>query len=162
MQADDVVGVVPQDTVDLLVRDLEQHGVFPTEIEIRPASPGRYRLHDEVLHRDALAAGRGLALGALVGAALGGLLLVAFGGWGDAGPAVATLFATAGFGGLIGGVSGLARNDPADDDPDRYREVKSDDALQLVEVHCLHWRNRAHRILERHGAVILDGAEPAP
>lgn len=160
MHADDVFGVVPESTVDLLVRDLEQHGVFPSEIEVRPVTPGRYRLHDEMLHQEARAARRGLLLGGLFGAVAGALVLLSLGGFADPAPAAATLFATAGFGGLVGGVSGLARNDPGDDDPDLYRDLEDDDALQMVAVHCLHWRNRAHRILERHGAVFLDRPDP--
>lgn len=159
---DAVYGLLPDGEAEDTRLDLEAHGVHPTEIDVHDPVPGRYRLADEYLHDDAhgaLVGGRrGAGIGLIIGLLAATLLtsVTAFGlvGW------VVMAFGGAGFGGLIGGMWGLQANEHADDDPVRWREVDGSAGMKVVEVHCLHWRNRAHEILARHGAAILE--EPAP
>lgn len=159
---DVVYGLVRDSEADDTLMDLEAHGVLRTEIEVSDPAPGRYALADEYLHEDARGALRGAVLGASVGFLFGLLAGVAavsvtsFGliGW------VVMGFGGAGFGALIGGMAGLQANEHPDDDPLRWQDLDDPTGWKLIVVNCKHWRNRAHNILERHGASILD--EPAP
>lgn len=160
MEATDVYGLVGDDRLDRLERALARRGLTPPRVEMRPAAPGRYRLHDETLHRDAASARRGAAAGAVCGAVLGlaaALALPQVTGLASTMGAVAAL---TGLGGLVGGVVGLQRADPIDGDPLAYRDVSGHEHVVVVAVHDEHWHNRAHRILERHGAVFLDDPDP--
>lgn len=160
MEATDLYALVPQDRLAHLREALATQGVYGAEVVVHPPDPGRYLLHDEVLHQDASASRRGLAAGAVIGALVGlvvGLLLPQIDG---AGPVFAATVALAGFGGLIGAMTGLQRVEHMDNDPLAYREVVATDPMVMVEVHHEHWHNRAHRIMERHGAVFLH--EPRP
>ncbi len=116
---------------------------------------GRYLLHDEQLHQGATGARHGAEIGAVLGAIVGivagtfvpvlrdatvvGMIVAAFGG--------------AGFGALVGAMTGLQLRDPRDDDAVSYQEVADTDAFRLVEVRCLHLRGRAHHVLERQAGV---------
>ena len=129
-------------------------------MEVRPVAPGRYQLHDETLHHDASAARRGAVVGLVVGALVGWALALVV----TASAATVTIIGAAataaGFGALVGAMVGLQRVETLDDDPVTWREVAGDEGLALVEVHDEHLHNRAHRILERHGAVFLQGPTP--
>lgn len=160
MEATDVYGLVRDDRLARVQRALARRGLNPPRVEVHPAPPGRYRLHDETLHRDAASARRGAATGAVVGAILGLIVALALPQVSDS---AVTLWATpaiAGLGSLVGGMVGLLRADPMDGDPEAYREIGGDEEVVLVAVHDEHLHNRAHRILERHGAVFLDEPEP--
>lgn len=161
MDVTNVHGLVAEDRADHLRQALELGGVDDADIEIRPAPPGRYELLDETLHQDAAGARHGLVAGAVVGALLGlviGLLLDQVEG---AGEIAVTVSAVAGFGALVGAMTGLQRADSLDADPVRHREVTTDDAMVLVAVLDEHWTYRAHRIMEQHGAVIVRESHPA-
>lgn len=160
MEATDLYALVPRERLDHLRGALATQGVYGDEVVVHAPEPGRYLLHDEVLHQDASAARRGLVAGAAIGAVVGlvvGLLLPQVDG---AGLVFAAMVALAGFGGLIGAMTGLQRVEHMDNDPLAYREVLATDPMVMVEVHHEHWHNRAHRIMERHGAVFLQ--EPHP
>lgn len=156
MEAQDVYGLVRTDRVPHLQRMLAERGLRGTTVQVSPPAPGRYRLHDETLHLDASAARRGALLGTLLGAAVGLAL---------AGMVATTLIGAAisgaGFGALVGAMVGLQRVESMDGDPVAYREVTQGEDVALVAVHHEHWHNRAHRILERHGAVFVEGPEPS-
>lgn len=160
---DVVYGLVPRDETEDTILDLEAHGVYRNEIEVSDPKPGRYLMADEYLHDDARSALRGAALGALAGGVVGliaataATAVTAFGliGW------IVMGFGGAGFGALIGAMSGLQSNDHPDDDPLRWHEVDDPMGWSLVVVNCKHWRNRAHDILQRHGATILEDAVPS-
>lgn len=142
--------------IEATVADLRRRGLYPDEVEVLHPRPGTYRLADESLHDDAVGARSGALWGAAAGLILGVAVTAAVAAVSDAG-AVAGAFSTAafaGFGALVGGLVGLVRWDTGDDDPERVVELGNGDAV--VAVHCRHWRNRAHRILERHGARIID------
>jgi hypothetical protein len=160
MESTDVYGLVAQDRVDHVRRMLAQQGVAEDRIEVVPAPPGRYQLHDETLHHDAASARRGAALGLLVGIVVGTALALLLPQVDTTATAVGTALAFAGFGGLVGGMVGLQRVEHDDADPVGYREVTAADGVVLVKVHDQHWHNRVHRILERHGAVFLQAPEP--
>ncbi len=156
MEAQDVYGLVDTDRVPHLQRTLAERGLRGTTVQVAPPAPGRYRLHDETLHLDASAARRGALLGGLVGAAIGlpvaGLVAMTLTG---------TVLSGAGFGALIGAMVGLQRVESMDGDRVAYREVAQGEDVALVTVHHEHWHNRAHRILERHGAVFVEGPGPS-
>ncbi len=160
MEATDVYGLVGGDRVDRVQRALARRGLTPPKVEVHPATPGQYQLHDETLHHDAASARRGAALGLLLGALLGVATALALPQVTEAGPIVGLVAALAGLGGLVGGMVGLQRADPERGDPVEFREVGDDEHVVVVEVHDEHLHNRAHRILERHGAVFLQ--EPTP
>lgn len=155
-----VYGLVPQDQVEHLRRALAVAGVSDDDLEVRPAAPGRYELHDESLHQDAAGARHGLLAGTLIGALLGlaiGLLVPQITGMLAI---VTTASAMAGFGAIVGAMTGLQRADSNDADPVSYREVTADAPFALVAVHDEHWHYRAHRIMEQHGAVFVEEARP--
>lgn len=158
MEASDLYGLVPEDRLEHLRFTLARHGLDAPRVDAHPAPPGRYQLHDETLHTDAAAARRGAVVGLLVGGVLGwAVAMVAL----TATAAIlAATAAAAGFGALVGAMGGLQMVEAHDDDPVTYREVDPGDHLALVEVHDEHLHNRAHRILERHGAVFLQGPTP--
>lgn len=160
---DVVYGLLPDAEAAATVSDLEEHGIYESEIEVLVPQPGRYRLADEMLHEDASGARVGGLVGGLIGFAIGialGLLpAIADNG---AMVTVFTAMAAGGFGILIGAMIGLQRHEGFDDDPVRWRQIDDGEPVRLLAVHCLHWRNRAHHILERHGAVFLDSAGPVP
>lgn len=160
MEAADVYGLVGADRIDRVQRALSRHGLAPPRVQVRSATPGRYRLHDETLHHDAAVARRGAALGLVLGGVLGVLVALVLPQATEAGPIMGVAAALAGLGGLVGGMVGLQRADPLEGDPVEYREVEGDEHVVVVEVHDEHWHNRTHRILERHGAVFLQ--EPTP
>ena len=156
-----VHGLVPQDQLAHLRRALAIAGVGDDHLEVRPAPPGRYELHDETLHQDAAGARHGLVAGAVVGALLGlavGLLTPQVTG---ALAIATTSSAVAGFGALVGAMAGLQRADANDGDPVSYREVTAEPPFTLVAVHDEHWHYRVHRIMEQHGAVFVEEARPA-
>ena len=156
-----VSGLVPQDRLEHLRRALTIAGVGEEHLEVRPAPPGRYELHDETLHQDAAGARHGLVIGTVVGALLGlavGLLVPQVTG----ALAIATASsAVAGFGALVGAMAGLQGADSNDGDPMRHREVTADAPFALVTVHDEHWHYRVHRIMEHHDAVFVEEARPA-
>lgn len=159
--ANDLFVAVPADELDDAVAALHRQGIVASEIEVRDLPPGRYPLHDERLHEDAASARRGALVGGGAGAVAGlaaAALIV------GAGAYVAWLvlaFGGAALGALIGGMTGLQRAEHLDDDPQGWLEVGPDDDLRLLGVHCLHFRNRAHHILERYpGVRFLDAARP--
>lgn len=160
MEATDLYGLVPEDRIEHLRFTLARHGLDEPHVEVHPAAPGRYQLHDETLHRDAAAARRGAVLGMLVGGLLGWAVAMAVPSLTATSAILAATAAAAGFGALVGAMSGLQVVEAYDDDPVAFRVVDGDDRLAMVEVHDEHLHNRAHRILERHGAVFLQGPTP--
>ena len=156
MEARDVYGLVRTDRVPGLQRVLAERGLRGASVQVHPAPPGRYQLHDETLHVDAAAARRWALLGMLVGGVVG-LVMAGL----TSLPAAATTASFAGFGALVGAMVGLQWVEQMDGDPVSWRDVTADDDVVLVEVHHEHWRNRAHRILERHGAQFVEGPGPA-
>lgn len=161
---DVVYGLVRDgDELDGTVADLTAHGIRQGEIDVRTPPPGRYALADECLHDDGVAAGRGALFGTLVGlaaaAVVAGVLTVVTGRatgavW------VGALLAGAGFGAMVGAMYGLQTVERLDDDAVRYAELDDPSGWRLVAVRCLHWRTRAHAILQRHGAAIVDSPTP--
>lgn len=153
-----VIGLVDADDADATVEALRAHGLTDDEIEVRAPTPGRYRLADELLHKEATSAARGAMVGLVLGALVG------------IGPAlvftdttnVALLMAVLGgsLGVLIGGMAGLLSKEQLDDDPVEFREIGPDADERVIEVHSLHWRGRAHKVLERHGAEFLSSGKP--
>lgn len=160
MEATDVYGLVEDSRVEELQRLLAQQGLTGTKVEVHPAEPGRYQLHDETLHRDAASARRGAAAGIVFGALLGLVVALVLPQLSSTATVLGTIGALAGLGGLVGAMAGLQRVEAMDSDPVTYREVGSQDHIALVEVHDEHWHNRAHRILERHGAVFVETPTP--
>lgn len=163
-QPDVVYGLVRADEeLDRTLRDLRDHGVHATEIEVVEPTPGRYELADEYLHEEAVAARDGAALGAPIGLGLAGVVALILATATDAGAVELAVLGLAGlgFGGMVGAMYGMQRRPHLDDDPIRYAELDDPTSWRLVGVHCLHWRNRAHRILLAHGAMILDSGRPA-
>lgn len=160
MEATDVHGLVPSARLEHLRHDLAGIGLRDEHLEIRPAAPGRYLCHDEVLHTDAAAARRGALIGAVVGAVVGLVVVLVLPAVQGTGPTLGAVAAMAGFGALIGAMAGLQRVEREDNDPDEYCVVTLDEDVVLVSVHHEHWHNRAHHVLERHGAVFLQ--EPTP
>ncbi len=161
---DTVWAVLPDDDeARSATRDLTEHGIVASAVHLSHPAPGRYPVAEEGLHGEAHAAARGALIGALVGAVAGLLMtwslsdLVALGVTGFAVGA----FAWAGFGALAGGMWGMQQHAEDGDADQRWLELSSDAPMPLVEVHDEHVTYRAHRILERHGAVFLDTPEPA-
>lgn len=160
---DELYVLMPRDEALAAVAELERQGIHRSEIVVREPAPGRYALHDERLHEESGGARRGAEMGAIIGAVVGLLAALAVPVLRDAGLLgwVVTAFGGAGFGALIGAMTGLQMHEHADDDPLAFTEVPAGTDLQLVEVHCLHWRNRAHRILEQHDEVaFLEQPQP--
>lgn len=157
-EVDELYALVPAAEVDVVVEDLERHGIFSTEIEVRDAPAGRYPLRDERLHEETAGARHGAELGAAIGAVIGialGLVVPFLRDAGVGGLLVAT-FGGGGFGALIGAMWGLQLHEESDDDPARTVEVAADD-LALLEVRCLHFHGRAHHVLEAYpGVTFLD------
>ncbi len=145
------------------VRDLREHGVPQEQIEVLVPAAGHYVLADEHLHQD-LAGGRhGALAGALAGVVVGLLVaLVAPAFEALSTPALLLALGFAGFGGVIGAVVGMMLHDAGDDDELRTRAVLAPAAARLVAVRSDDRVGRAHRILERHGALFLDDTEPLP
>lgn len=153
-----VIGLVDETEADAVVAEMLAHGLRNDEFEVRTPAPGRYRLADEFLHNEARSAVRVSLLGGLIGLALGLGAGVLFTGVG-----IVTVMVAAGstsFGLLIGGMIGLTIEDQLDDDPVEFSEVERGSHARLVEVHSIHWRHRAHRVLERHGARFLATGDP--
>lgn len=160
MDVTEVYGLVPEEQSEHLQQALAIQGVDPEDIEVRSAPPGRYELHDESLHQDAAGARSGAVVGGVAGALLGlvvGLLVPAITG---TLAVVITIVTLAGFGALVGGMTGLQRADSNDADPITYREVTDEDPFVLVAVHDEHWHYRAHKIMEQHGAVFVEQPHP--
>lgn len=160
MEALDVYGLVDEGVVEHLRQSLAIHNIHDEHVEVSSPEPGRYRLHDEVLHRDSASARRGLVVGGLVGIPVGLVVAVIVPQVSGALEVLATTMGFVGFGGLVGGMAGLQRAETNDDDPVRHVEVTPGDGRMLVQVHHEHWHNRAHQTMERHGVVFLD--DPAP
>ncbi len=160
VEATDVYGLLPEDRLESVQETLARRGLGPPLVEAQPAAPGRYQLHDEMLHEDASAARRGAAAGLVVGAVLGLAVALALPQLTATSTIVGVIAAFAGLGGLVGGVVGLQRVESGGSDPVAYRDVAGDEHLVLVQVHDEHWHNKAHRIMERHGAVFVQGPTP--
>lgn len=160
MEAADLYGLVSEDRLEHLQRMLAVQGLTDSAVEVRPAAPGRYQLHDETLHEDAASARTGALLGMLLGALVGWGVAVLVPQVDDLATTLGTVAALAGLAALVGAMVGLQRAERFDADPVAYREVTGDEGLVMVAVHDEHWHNRAHRILERHGAVFLQGPTP--
>lgn len=156
MDVTEVDALVPQDQVEHLQQALAIAGVDDAIIEVRPATPGRYELHDETLHRDATGARNGFLAGALIGTVLGLVVALLVPAVSGTLAITVTTIVGAGFGGLVGGMAGLQRADTHDGDPVNYREVTGDDDVALVLVHAEHRHYTAHRIMEKHGAVFVE------
>jgi hypothetical protein len=160
---DELYALLPRAEADDVVAELRHSGIHASEIVVRHALPGRYELDDERLHEEVAGTRHGAELGAVIGAVVG-LVAAAFVpvlrdagllGW------VVAAFGGAGFGALMGAMTGLQRHEHADDDPAASIDVTPDSDLQLLEVRCLHLRNRAHHVVERHGGVaFVTGAQP--
>lgn len=158
-QPDAVYGLMRDgEELELALADLTSHGVSPEEIEVLVPAAGRYQLADEYLHDDAHGTFLGGTVGALFGVLVGLVAALVVDLAADIGVLlwVVLAFGGAGFGGLIGAMAGLQRHYHPDDDPVRWQELEDPSAWRMVAVHCLHWRSRAHEILLRHGANILD------
>jgi hypothetical protein len=158
-EVDELYALVPADEVDTVVEDLERHGIFASEIEVRDAPAGRYPLRDERLHEETAGARHGAELGAAIGAVIGialGLVVPFLRDTGVSGLLVAT-FGGGGFGALIGAMWGLQLHEMSDDDPARTVEVTAAEDVALLEVRCLHFHGRAHHVLEAYpGVTFLD------
>lgn len=159
---DVIHALLPADEERPAIEDLESHGIYASEIEVLRLSPGRYELADETLHRDVVGTRRGALLGMSLGFVLG--IVVGLVAPGIAGEGIERLLmagvALAGFGALVGAMVGLQSRESEDDDPVRWRELDADDPVRCVTVRCEPGHNRAHRILEQHGAEFLETARP--
>ncbi len=160
-KAYEVFGLLEDDAeVEATVHDLREHGIRPEEIEVRTPAAGRYELADERLHDDIVGLEHGAIVGGLVGAMVG--LLAGFGPMESLGVAAMLLiigFFT-GMGALVGGMAGMQDREPHDDDPIRTRDVIAPDGARLIAVRADRRTGRAHRILERHGALFVDELAP--
>ncbi len=164
---EDLYALIPSEDADAAVDRLLLK-LTDDDVEVRTPEPGRYRRLDERLHSDATAAGRGARLGALGGAVVGAVVGVVLG----AGVAVVSMitFGFAAFGALIGGMIGLQRREPEDDDPAVDLVVEESDAVRLVVVRAPHERDWARKVLERQfdaraleaDRPIQDDEPPAP
>lgn len=134
-----------------------RRGLPATDVTVRPAPPGTYVLRDDRLYDDATAAKRGAALGAIVGAVLAAVAAVA--GLLAAGPWIMYVLGAAAFGAGVGAVIGMQTHEILDDDPVCHLEVADGDWL-LVTVHTGHWGSRAHRLLARHQARLVEQGVP--
>jgi hypothetical protein len=148
---DELFALVPADDIDHVTSVL-RHRLDPDDIEVRAPEPGRYPVRDDRLHDDA----KGARLGAVAGAAGGAV--VGLGGAALIGPTepviwVLLAFGTAALGGLAGGVVGLQRHDPGDDDPALEAPVEDPGEVRLVAVHTEHHLLWAHRVLEHTPGV---------
>lgn len=166
MYQPDVVYGLMRDGEELAgtVEDLTAHGIYPSEIELSSPPPGRYVLMDEYLHDDGVGALRGAGVGALAALVIGVVAALGVGATTDLGwiGQLMIVIGFVGFGGLVGGMYGLQVSDHPDDDALRYADLDDTAGWKLVAVHSLHWRNRAHGILLRHGARVLDSPTPVP
>ena len=153
-----VIGLVTEDEAEATVDDLQTHGLRAEDIEVFQPRPGDYRLADQLLHEEAAGAARTALAGAAIGLLVGLVAGVALAE--SAGVILLITIGIGAFGALIGGMVGLAAHDQLDDDPTRFRTIEPGTHERLIEVHDEHWRNRARRILERHGAEILQADQP--
>lgn len=160
MESTDVYGLLSEDAVDELHRALLVGDIPEEHIVVHPAAPGRYQLHDERLRKDVSGAARGMLAGGVIGFAVGVIVALLVPAVDTAGEILVTAAAFAGLAGLVGAMAGLQRAEPEDDDPIRFREVRSDEKVAVVEVHDEHWALRAHRIMHRYGVDFLQ--EPHP
>ena len=159
--ANELYALVPADEVERAIGALQVNGVAPSEIEVHDVEPGRYALHDERLHEEAIGARQGALIGAGIGVIVGLVgAAVTFGL--DTPVAWAVLaFGGGAFGALIGGMTGLQKHDHFDDDPREWLEVEEVADKRLLAVHCLHFRNKAHHVLERFPDVhFVDAPHP--
>lgn len=146
--------------VDATVRDLKEHGIADEEIQVITPAAGRYWLADERLHEEVVGLEHGAIKGAMAGAVAG--LIAAFAtmdGFGIPAMLMVILF-FAGMGALVGGMAGMQAREHHDDDIQATRDVLAPAAARVVAVRSDHRSQRAHRILERHGALFLE--EPHP
>lgn len=136
-----------------------RRGLPTDDVTVRPAPPGEYVLRDDRLYDEVSAAKRGAGLGALagmalaIGAAVAGLL--------TAGPWIMYVLAAAAFGGGVGAVIGMQLHEELDDDPVGRIEVGEGEWC-LVTIHSGHWGVRAHRLLARRGARLVEQDQPLP
>ena len=164
---EELYALVPADEVEAAANRLRLR-VADDQLEVRTPEAGRYRRLDERLHDDALGAGRGGLVGAVLGAVVGVVVAMAV----DPTVVVWLLlaFGFAAFGGLAGGMWGLQRTEPEDDDPAVDVVVDDPEAVRLLVVRAPHERNAARRILEgwsnvrflEHPEPLPDDEEPAP
>lgn len=162
---DELYVLLPRDEAAEVIAELERHGIHRSEIVVREPAPGRYALHDERLHEEASGARHGAEVGAMIGAVVGIVVALLVPVLRDAGLLgwIVTAFGGAGFGALIGAMTGLQLHEHEDDDPQTFTDVDGTGDLQLLEVHCLHFRNRAHKVLEKQGATtFLNAPQPVP
>jgi hypothetical protein len=160
MESTDLYALVDRDRTDHLVELLELKGVHDRDIEIQPAPPGRYQLHDERFYEEGVSARRGGILGVLGGLAVGLIIAGVFPAIDGLRDVIVTMAVFAGFGGVVGGLAGVQRAEPLDGDPVRYTEVTSDDDLALVAVHDEHLNRPAHKVLHDYGVAFIQ--EPTP
>ncbi len=143
------------------VRDLTEHGVPPDKIEVIVPEAGAYVLADEHLHEDIVGAEHGALLGGMVGLLAGFLAALVMPGFDGVGtPALLLALGFGGFGATIGAVSGMMLRDAGDDDEVRTRSVLAPSAARVVAVRSDVRVGRAHKILEKHGALFLDDVAP--
>ena len=160
MESTDLYALVEQDRAPHLVELLEMRGIDDAGIAVRPASPGRYVLHDERFYEEGVSGRRGGILGVLGGVVVGLLIALAapaIDTWRDT---LITMVVLMGFGAVAGTFAGIQRAEPLDDDPVSFREVAPDDNLALLEVHHEHWNRRAHRVLQRYGVTFVQTPRP--
>lgn len=159
--ANELYALVPADEVERAVGALQMHGVAPSEIEVRDVQPGRYPLNDERLHEEAAGARRGAYLGIAIGTIVGLVGAAVIFGFDTPIAWIVLAFGGAAFGALIGGMAGLQQHEHFDDDPRTWLDVEEAAGTRLVAVHCLHFHNRAHQVLERFpGVQFLDAPTP--
>ena len=129
-------------------------------ISVTPAPHVTAIMVDDTFDRDATATWRHAAQGAAIAAPLG-LLLGLFIDLGIATLVAAALltFGFAGFGAIAGGLVGLARTDPLDDDP----QVLVSAGPNAVVLTLRHLRPARHRdLLTALGGVPVDGLDLPP
>jgi hypothetical protein len=149
--------LVPDAEIDACRRELHRR-LHADELELRPAPPGRYAVHDDRLYDDATAARRGGAMAAAVGGIVGGAIAMLVVGV-DAAPWPLFVAGGALFASGVGAIVGLQRHEVLDDDPATTLEVG--DGWWLVEVRSGHHTMTAHRIVARHRGVLLESTVPA-
>jgi hypothetical protein len=160
MESTDLYVLVDQDRTDHLVTLLERKGVHGRDIEVLPALPGRYQLHDERLYEEGVSARRGGILGVLGGLAVGLIIAGVFPAVDGLRDVIVTMAVFAGFGGVVGGLAGVQRAEPLDADPVSYTDVSTDDGLVLIAIHDEHLNRPAHKVLHDYGVAFIQ--EPTP